>query len=73
LSPNTKNESPVLTASHPRIVLYGFDGIEVPQADYEKLSGNKLGETSESIRKRMQTAKDIQNQRFSNSNPKAMH
>ncbi len=40
---------------------------EVPRVDYEKLSGNKLGETSESIRKRVQTARDIQNQRFANS------
>ncbi|MBL8079921.1 MAG: ATP-binding protein [Anaerolineales bacterium] len=41
--------------------------IEVPRVDYEKLSGNKLGETSESIRERVQTARDIQNQRFANS------
>ena len=41
--------------------------IEVPRVDYEKLSGNKLGETSETIRKRVQTARDIQNQRFANS------
>ncbi len=37
--------------------------IEVPRVDYEKLSGNKLGETSEVIRKRVQTARDIQTQR----------
>ena len=41
--------------------------IEVPRVDYEKLSGNKLGETSESIRKRVQTARDIQTQRYSPS------
>ena len=41
--------------------------IEVPRVDYEKLSGNKLGETSEAIRKRVQTARDIQKQRFANS------
>ena len=41
--------------------------IEVPRVDYEKLSGNKLGETSETIRKRVQNARDIQNQRFANS------
>ncbi|MBK6793618.1 MAG: ATP-binding protein [Anaerolineales bacterium] len=35
--------------------------------DYEKLSGNKLGETSETIRKRVQIARNIQNQRFANS------
>jgi magnesium chelatase family protein len=38
--------------------------IEVPRVDYEKLSGNKLGETSETIRKRVQTARDIQHHRF---------
>ncbi len=41
--------------------------IEVPRVDYEKLSGDRLGETSEAIRKRVQTARDIQNQRFTNS------
>ncbi len=41
--------------------------IEVPRVDYEKLSGNKLGESSETIRKRVQSARDIQNQRFANS------
>ena len=38
--------------------------IEVPRLDYEKLSGDRLGETSESIRKRVQAARDVQNQRF---------
>jgi magnesium chelatase family protein len=38
--------------------------IEVPRVDYDKLSGNKLGETSEAIRKRVQAARDIQNQRL---------
>jgi magnesium chelatase family protein len=38
--------------------------IEVPRVDYEKLSGNKLSESSESIRKRVQAARDIQNKRF---------
>ena len=32
--------------------------------DYEKLSGNRLGETSETIRQRVQAARDIQNIRF---------
>ncbi len=41
--------------------------IEVPRVDYEKLSGDRLGETSDSIRKRVQTARDIQNRRFTNS------
>ena len=48
--------------------------IEVPRVDYEKLSGDRLGESSESIRKRVQTARDIQTQRYSsirNSNIEA--
>jgi magnesium chelatase family protein len=40
--------------------------IEVPRVDYEKLSGNKVSETSESIRARVQAARDIQNKRFAN-------
>src|SRR5574342_173234 len=39
--------------------------IEVPRVDYEKLSGDRLGETSESIRQRVQAARDIQIVRFS--------
>lgn len=39
--------------------------IEVPRVDYEKLSGDRLGESSESIRQRVQTARDIQNKRYS--------
>ena len=42
--------------------------IEVPRVDYEKLSGDRLGESSESIRARVQTARDIQQNRFSNGN-----
>ncbi|MBV6402676.1 MAG: Competence protein ComM [Anaerolineales bacterium] len=42
--------------------------IEVPRVDYEKLSGDRLGESSESIRARVQAARDIQQKRFSNSN-----
>jgi len=38
--------------------------IEVPRVDYEKLSGDRLGETSDTIRERVQTARDIQNKRF---------
>ena len=38
--------------------------IEVPSVDYEKLSSERLGETSETIRKRVQAARDIQNRRF---------
>jgi magnesium chelatase family protein len=32
--------------------------------DYEKLSGNKTSKSSEAIRQRVQTARDIQNKRF---------
>jgi magnesium chelatase family protein len=38
--------------------------------DYEKLSGDRLGETSQTIRKRVQAARDIQNKRFSNGESK---
>jgi magnesium chelatase family protein len=34
--------------------------IEVPRVDYEKLSGDRIGETSESIRGRVQAARNIQ-------------
>lgn len=44
--------------------------IEVPRVDYEKLSGDRLGETSETIRKRVQAARDIQNKRFANGEAK---
>jgi magnesium chelatase family protein len=39
--------------------------IEVPRVDYEKLTGDRLGESSESIRARVQAARNIQLQRFS--------
>ena len=39
--------------------------IEVPRVDYEKLSGDRIGESSEAIRDRVQIARDIQNKRFS--------
>ena len=38
--------------------------IEVPRVDYEELSGDRVGETSEAIRKRVQAARNIQQQRF---------
>lgn len=41
--------------------------IEVPRVDYEKLSGDRMGETSESIRKRVQAARNIQQQHFASS------
>ena len=58
--PNIKNASPVPTDS---IDIH----IEVPRVDYEKLSGNRVGETSETIRQRVQAARDIQNKRFANN------
>ena len=39
--------------------------VEVPRVDYEKLSGDRLGETSEAIRARVQAARDKQRDRFS--------
>ena len=44
--------------------------IEVPSVDYEKLSGDRLGETSETIRMRVQATPNIQNKRFSNEETK---
>ena len=41
--------------------------IEVPRVDYEKLSGNKMSETSEVIRQRVQAARERQRIRFSNN------
>jgi magnesium chelatase family protein len=38
--------------------------------DYEKLSGDRVGESSESIRQHVQAARDIQNKRFSNEKAK---
>ena len=40
--------------------------IEVPRVDYEKLSGDRVGESSESIRARVQAARNIQQARFRN-------
>lgn len=39
--------------------------IEVPRVDYEKLSADRVGESSQSIRTRVQIARDIQRARFS--------
>ena len=39
--------------------------IEVPRVDHEKLSGDRVGESSESIRARVQVARDIQQARLS--------
>jgi magnesium chelatase family protein len=39
--------------------------IEVPRVDYEKLSGDRVGESSGSIRARVQAARNIQTKRYS--------
>jgi magnesium chelatase family protein len=41
--------------------------IEVPRVDYEKLSSQRIGESSEAIRARVQAARNIQHARFANS------
>jgi magnesium chelatase family protein len=41
--------------------------IEVPRVDYDKLSGDRMGEPSECIRARVQAARDIQTRRFSSN------
>jgi len=40
--------------------------IEVPRVDYEKLSGDRVGESSNAIRARVQAARNIQQVRFKN-------
>jgi len=42
--------------------------VEVPRVDYDKLSGDRVGESSGTIRARVQAACDIQNKRFSKNN-----
>ena len=41
--------------------------IEVPRVDYEKLSGDRMGESSATIRARVQAARNLQQARFRNS------
>lgn len=38
--------------------------IEVPRVDYQKLSSDRLGESSASIRSRVEAARHIQRERF---------
>lgn len=45
--------------------------IEVPRVDYEKLSADRMGESSENIRKRVQAARDIQHARFSKTDSRS--
>ncbi len=40
--------------------------VEVPRVDYQKLSSDRLGESSDAIRKRVQAARDRQTARFTN-------
>ena len=40
--------------------------IEVPRVDYQKLSSDRLGESSEAIRQRVEIARQRQRERFSN-------
>ena len=40
--------------------------VEVPKVDFEKLTSREKGESSRSIRKRVQKARDIQNKRYEN-------
>jgi magnesium chelatase family protein len=42
--------------------------IEVPHVDYEKLSSDRLGESSSAIRLRVEAARQIQRERFANLN-----
>jgi magnesium chelatase family protein len=41
--------------------------IEVPRVDYEKLSKDRLGESSASIRQRVESARQVQRERFAES------
>jgi len=48
--------------------------IEVPRVDYQKLSSDRLGESSDAIRKRVQAARDRQTARFAKpDSPKTKH
>jgi len=41
--------------------------IEVPRVNFEKISSDRVGETSDAIRARVQAARDIQQKCFSNN------
>lgn len=41
--------------------------VEVPRVDYEKLSDTRLGEPSEAIQERVEAAREIQRQRFADT------
>ena len=59
----TKNQKRISGPMLDRIDIH----IEVPRVDYEKLSSDRLGETSASIRERVQAARDRQGVRFERS------
>ena len=46
--------------------------IEAPRVDYEKLSGDRVGESSEAIRGRVQAARNIQHARFTNPDSRTL-
>ena len=41
--------------------------VEVPRVDYDKLSGDRFGESSEAIRERVERARQRQRERYSNN------
>ena len=43
--------------------------VEVPRVDYQKLSSDRLGESSEAIRERVEAARQIQGERFAKMKP----
>jgi magnesium chelatase family protein len=47
--------------------------IEVPRVDYEKLSSDRVGESSEAIRGRVQAARHKQRERFAASDSGPLH
>jgi magnesium chelatase family protein len=65
----TKYQKRISSPSLDRIYIH----TEVPRVDYEKLSGDRMGETSESIRKRVQAVRNIQQQRFASSHWISQH
>jgi magnesium chelatase family protein len=63
----------VVTKYQKRISVTILDRIDIHigvlRVDYEKLSGDRVGETSASIRARVQVARDIQTRRFAKNGP----
>ncbi len=43
--------------------------VEVPQVDYDKLSDDRFGEPSASVQARVESARELQRQRFNTGNP----